>query len=149
MPVKAELDEALKQAMKAKNSAALDAIRAIKSAVKLAEIEAGRDFGDEDVFAVIQKAVKQRRDSIEQFKAGGRQDLVDAEEAQVAVLLKFLPAQLDEAAIAQWVDEALANTGAVGPKDMGKVMAWLMPRIKGKADGSLVNRIVKAKLGAG
>jgi hypothetical protein len=147
MPVKQELDGALKAAMKAKDSVALDAVRAIKSAVKLAEIDAGKELADEDVHAVIQKAIKQRRDSIEQFKTGGRQDLVATEEAQVEVLSKFLPAQLDETAIAKLVDEAVALTGAVGPKDMGKVMGALMPKVKGKADGGLVNRVVKAKLG--
>ena len=147
MPVKQELDGALKAAMKAKDSVALDAVRAIKSAVKLAEIDAGKELADEDVHAVIQKAIKQRRDSIEQFKTGGRQDLVATEEAQVEVLSKFLPAQLDETAIAKLLDEAVALTGAVGPKDMGKVMGALMPKVKGKADGGLVNRVVKAKLG--
>lgn len=147
MPVKQQLDEALKAAMKAKDSVALDAIRAIKSAVKLSEIEAGKELADEDVHAVLQKAIKQRRDSIEQFKSGGRQDLVAVEEAQVAVLARFLPAQLGEAEIAALVDEAVAATGAAGPKDMGKVMGALMPKVKGKADGGLVNRLVKAKLG--
>jgi len=148
MPVKAELDAALKEAMKAKDSVALDAVRAIKSAVKLAEIEAGKELTDEDVHSVIQKAIKQRRDSIAQFTTGGRSDLVAVEESQVAVLSKFLPAQLDEAAIAALVDEAVATTGAVSAKDMGKVMAALMPKVKGKADGGIVNRLVKAKLGA-
>jgi uncharacterized protein YqeY len=147
MPVKPELDAALKEAMKAKDTVSLDAVRAIKSAIKLAEIEAGKELSDEDIHAVIQKAVKQRKDSIEQFKAGDRQDLVAVEEAQVAVLAKFLPAQLDEAAVAKLVDEAVAATGASGPKDMGKVMGALMPKVKGKADGGLVNRLVKARLG--
>ena len=147
MPVKQELDAALKDAMKAKDSVALDAVRAIKSAIKLAEIEAGKELADEDVHAVIQKAVKQRKDSIEQFTTGGRQDLVAVEEAQVVVLTRFLPAQLGEAEVAKLVDEAVAATGAAGPKDMGKVMGALMPKVKGKADGGLVNRLVKAKLG--
>jgi uncharacterized protein YqeY len=147
MPVKQELDAALKDAMRAKDSVALDAVRAIKSAIKLAEIEAGKELADEDVHAVIQKAVKQRKDSIEQFTIGGRQDLVAVEEAQVAVLTHFLPAQLGEAEVAKLVDEAVAATGASGPKDMGKVMGALMPKVKGKADGGLVNRLVKAKLG--
>lgn len=147
MPVKQDLDAALKDAMRAKDSVALDAVRAVKSAVKLAEIEAGREFADEDVHAIIQKAIKQRRDSIEQFKSGGRADLVANEEAQTAVLVRFLPAQLGEAEVARLVDEAVAATGAAGPKDMGKVMGALMPKVKGRADGGLVNRLVKAKLG--
>lgn len=147
MPVKADLDAALKEAMKAKDVVTLDAVRAVKSAIKLAEIEAGKELADEDVHGLIQKAVKQRRDSIEQFRAGGREDLAANEEAQVAVLARFLPVQLDEAAIAGLVEEAVAATGAGGPKDMGKVMGWLMPKVKGKADGGLVNKVVKAKLG--
>jgi uncharacterized protein YqeY len=147
MPVKQELDAALKDAMKAKDTVALDAVRSIKSAVKLAEIEAGKELSEEDVHAVIQKAVKQRRDSIDQFKSGGREDLVKVEEAQVAVLQRFLPAQLSEAEVSALVDAAVAATGASGPKDMGKVMGALMPKVKGKADGGMVNRLVKAKLG--
>ena len=147
MPVKQELDAALKDAMKAKDTVALDAVRSIKSAVKLAEIEAGKELTEEDVHAVIQKAVKQRRDSIDQFKSGGREDLVKVEEAQVAVLQRFLPAQLSEAEVSALVDAAVAATGASGPKDMGKVMGALMPKVKGKADGGMVNRLVKAKLG--
>ena len=147
MPVKQELDAALKDAMKAKDSVALDAVRAIKSAIKLAEIEAGKELSDEDIHAVIQKAVKQRKDSIEQFTTGARMDLVAVEEAQVAVLAKFLPAQLGEAEVAKLVEEAVTATGATGPKDMGKVMGALMPKVKGKADGGMVNRLVKAKLG--
>ena len=147
MPVKQNLDAALKEAMKAKDTVALDSVRAIKSVVKLAEIEAGKELSEEDVHSVIQKAVKQRRDSITQFIAGGRQDLVANEEAQIKVLEKFLPAQLSEAEVAQLVDEAVAATGAAGAKDMGKVMGALMPKVKGKADGGMVNRLVKAKLG--
>lgn len=147
MPVKQDLDAALKEAMKAKDAVSLDSIRAVKSAVKLAEIEAGKELSDEDVFAVIQKALKQRKDSAEQFKTGGRADLAVNEEAQIAVLEKFLPAQLGEAEIAKLVDEAVVATGAAGPKDMGKVMGALMPKVKGRADGGLVNRLVKARLG--
>ena len=147
MPVKQDLDAALKEAMKAKDSVSLESIRAIKSAVKLAEIEAGKELSDADVHSVIQKAIKQRRDSIEQFTKGGRADLAAVEGAQIKVLEKFLPAQLDEAAVAKLVDEAVAATGAAGAKDMGKVMGWLMPKVKGQADGGLVNRLVKAKLG--
>ena len=147
MPVKQDLDAALKDAMRAKDSVALESVRAVKSAVKLAEIEAGKEMSDEEVHAVIQKAVKQRRDSIAQFTTGGRMDLVAVEEAQVKVLEKFLPTQLGEAEVSKLVDEAVAATGATGPKDMGKVMGALMPKVKGKADGGMVNRLVKAKLG--
>ncbi len=147
MPIKQDLDVALKDAMKAKDSVSLDSIRAIKSAVKLAEIEIGKEFTEEDVFAIIQKAIKQRKDSADQFNTGGRADLAVVEEAQIAVLEKFLPEQLSEVEITKLVDEAVTSTGAAGPKDMGKVMGALMPKVKGRADGGLVNRLVKARLG--
>jgi len=147
MPVKQELDAALKDAMKARNAAALDAIRAVKSALKLAEIEAGRECTDPEIHGIIQKAIKQRRDSIEQFTAGGRMDLVEKESVELKVLEKHLPAQLSEAEVSVLVDEAVASAAAAGSKDMGKVMAALMPKVKGRADGGLVNRLVKAKLG--
>src|SRR6516164_5589822 len=94
MGVKQDLDSALKEAMKARDEASLAAVRAVKSALKLAEIEKKREFSDEEVHALVQTAIKQRRDSIDSFKAGGRQDLVDKEQAQVEVLARFLPAQL-------------------------------------------------------
>jgi uncharacterized protein len=147
MPVKQDLDAALKEAMRAKDGTALDAVRAVKSALKLAEIDAGKELDEAGVHAIILKAVKQRRDSIEQFAQGGRQDLVAVEEAQVKVLERFLPAQLSEDEVAALVAEAVERSGAQGPKDMGKVMAALMPKVKGRADGGLVNRLVKAKLG--
>ncbi len=145
MPVKQDLENALKDAMKARDSVALDTIRAVIAEMKKQDVK--KEWTDPEVHAIIQKAVKQRRDSIESFKGGGRDDLAKNEELQIAVLEKFLPAQMDEAQVSKLVDEAVAATGAAGAKDMGKVMGWLMPKVKGKADGSLVNRVVKAKLG--
>jgi hypothetical protein len=147
MPVKQDLDAALKEAMKAKDSVAMDSVRAVKSAVKLAEIEAGRPFEDADVQSLVQKAIKQRRDSSTQFTEGGRPDLAEKEEAQIRVLERFLPKQLSEAEVSALVEEAVTQTGAAGAKDMGKVMGALMPKVKGRADGGLVNRLVKARLG--
>lgn len=123
----------------------MDSIRAVIAELKKADVK--KVWADEEIHAIIQKAVKQRKDSIASFLSGGRQDLVAVEEAQIKVLEKFLPAQLDEAAIAALVTEAVAATSASGAKDMGKVMAWLMPKVKGKADGGLVNKLVKEKLG--
>ena len=145
MPVRENLDIALKDAMRAKDSVTLDTIRAIIAELKKQDVK--KVWADEEVHAVIQKAVKQRRDSIESFRTGGREDLAKVEEAQIAVLEKFLPEQMGEAEVAKLVEEAVAATGAAGAKDMGKVMGWLMPKVKGKADGGLVNRLVKAKLG--
>jgi uncharacterized protein YqeY len=147
MPVRQDLDQALKEAMKSRDEAALDALRSLKSALKLAEIEKKREFEEAEIHALLQTAIKQRRDAIESFRAGGRQDLVAREQAQVEVLSKFLPAQLSAAELEALVAEAAAATGASGPKDMGKVMGWLMPKVKGKADGSAVNQAVKKRLG--
>jgi uncharacterized protein YqeY len=144
MPVRTDLENALKEAMKSKDTIALDSIRAVISELKK---DPKKEYQDEEVHAFIQKAVKQRRDSIASFESGGRADLAAVEEAQIKVLEKFLPAQMGEDEITKLVEEAVKATGAAGGKDMGKVMGWLMPRVKGKADGGLVNKIVKAKLG--
>ena len=148
MSAKQDLMNGLKEAMKAKDKVALDSIRAVQSALKLAEIEAKKELDDSEIHALIQKAVKQRKDSIESFKSGGREDLAANEQAQIEVLSKFLPEQLGQEELAKLVDEAVAATGASSIKEMGKVMGWLMPKIKGKADGGAVNGLVKAKLGA-
>ena len=145
MPVRSDLDNALKEAMKAKDTVALDTIRAVIAELKKQDVK--KVWADEEIHAVLQKAVKQRRDSIESFRSGNREDLAKVEEAQISILEKFMPAQMGDAEVSKLVDEAVAATGASGPKDMGKVMGWLMPKVKGKADGSVVNRFVKAKLG--
>jgi len=119
--------------------------RAVIAELKKADVK--KVWADEEIHAVIQKAVKQRKDSIASFTTGGRADLAAGEEAQIRVLQKFLPAQMGEDEIKKLVDEAVAATGASGAKDMGKVMGWLMPKVKGKADGGLVNQVVKSKLG--
>ena len=144
MPVRLDLENALKEAMKAKDSVAMDSIRAIIAELKK---DPKKEWKDEEVHSVIQKAIKQRRDSITSFISGGPKDLVSVEEGQIKVLEKYLPAQMAEAEISKLVAEAVAATGASGAKDMGKVMGWLMPKVKGKADGALVNQIVRAKLG--
>jgi uncharacterized protein YqeY len=144
MPVRQELENALKEAMKAKDSVSLDSIRAVISELKK---DPKKEWKDEEIHSVLQKAVKQRKDSIASFESGGRADLAAAEAAQIKVLEKFLPAQMGEEEIKKLVDEAIAATGASGPAAMGKVMGWLMPKVKGKADGGLVNQVVKAKLG--
>jgi uncharacterized protein YqeY len=144
MPVRTDLENALKEAMKSKDTVALDAIRAVIAELKK---DPKKEYKDEEVHAFIQKAVKQRRDSIASFESGGRADLAAVEVAQIKVLEKFLPAQMGEDEITKLVEEAIKSTGAAGGKDMGKVMGWLMPKVKGKADGGLVNKVVKSKLG--
>lgn len=148
MGTREDLDAGLKQAMRDKNEPALNAIRAVKSAMKLAEIEKKKAFADEDIHALIQGAIKQRKESAAQFTQGNRADLAAAEEAQIAVLAKFLPAQLSAEEIEALAREAVAAVGATGPKDMGKVMGALMPKVRGRADGGAVNAAVKKALGA-
>lgn len=147
MSIKAKLTEDMKTAMKAKDAARLSTIRMLISAIKNKEIDQRRELSEEEAAAVISTAVKQRRDSIEQFKTGGRQDLVDKEEAEVAILLSYLPQQITEDEIREIVKSAIAETSATSGKEMGKVMKVIMPKTKGKADGALVNKVVKELLG--
>lgn len=146
---KQELKDELKKSMLAKNTEKTGVLRMIISALGYYEIEkggAGYEASEEDVMEVLHKQVKQRRDSVEQFRAGGREDLAAKEENEIAMLEGYLPAQMSEEEIAKLVDEAIASTGASSPQDMGKVMGALMPKTKGKADGGVVSRIVREKL---
>lgn len=146
---KAQLQEQLKQAMLAKEEVKKSVLRMLLSAINYYEIQkggAGYEATDEDVMTVIQREVKQRKDSIEQFTAGNRKDLADKEVEELKLLEIYLPEQMGEEEITKLVDEAIAQTGATSAADMGKVMGALMPKTKGKADGSLVSKIVKEKL---
>lgn len=149
MSLKEKLANDMKEAMKAREAgkARLSVIRLVRGAVRQIEIDQKVELDDEGVLAVISKEVKQRRDSIEEFRKGGREDLVAQNEADVAILMEYLPAQLSESDVRALVDEAVAAVGAQGPKDMGKVMKELMPKVKGKADGKLVNQLVKEAIG--
>lgn len=139
----------MKEAMKAKEAGKirLSTIRMAKSALKNAEIEKKRELTEEEIIEVIAREVKQRRDAMEEYCKAGREDIVQQLEAEVAVLLPYLPEQLDETRLRQLIQEAIAATGAQGPREMGKVMGYLMPKIKGRADGKLVNQLVKEYLG--
>lgn len=146
---KSKLREELKQSMLAKSELKTSVLRMLLSAINYYEIQkggAGYEATDEDVLAVIQKEVKQRHDSIEQFKAGNRQDLVDKETKELEILQTYLPAQMSKEEIKKLVKEAIAQTGATSMADMGRVMGTLIPKIKGKADGNLVSKIVKEEL---
>ena len=134
-------------AMKAKNEAALSALRMLKSAIKYKEVDIKREIKDEEVIDVLSKQAKQRRESIEGFEKGGRAESAASEKAELALIEAYLPAGLSEAELAQLIEEAIKSTGAAGPKDMGKVMGVLTPKIKGKADMGKVSGLVKAKLG--
>ena len=149
MALKEQLAEDMKAAMKAKEDGKLrlGVIRMVRSAVRQAEIDGKKELDDDGVSAVIGKELKQRKDSLEEFKKGGREDLVSKTEEEIQVLLAYLPKQLTEDEIRELVKAAVEESGATGPKDMGKVMKILMPKTKGKADGKLVNTIVKELLG--
>jgi uncharacterized protein YqeY len=147
MSLQEQLTEQLKTAMKAKDTVALESLRAIKSAILLAQTQAGaKDLTAEDEIKLVQKLVKQRKDSAEIFRQQGREDLAGPEEEQIKIIEQFLPEQLDEAAIGKIVDTIIAQTNAEGMKDMGKVMGMASKQMAGKADGKTISAIVRQKL---
>jgi uncharacterized protein YqeY len=136
----------MKAAMRAKDAARLSAIRLLLAAIKQREVDERIELDDAAVLGVIDKMIKQRRESITQFEKASRTDLADAEKAEIKVLSAYLPAQMADAELAQAVSAAIAESGASGVKDMGKVMALLKPRLAGKADMGKVSALVKTKL---
>ena len=146
MSLKQQITEDMKTAMRAKETARLGAIRLLLSAMKQREVDDRIELTDADVIAIIEKMLKQRRDSISQYKAANRQDLVDVEEFEVTVLQGYMPQQLGEAEIASAIAEAIAATGAAGPQDMGKVMGVVKPKLAGRADMGKVSGLIKAQL---
>jgi uncharacterized protein len=136
----------MKAAMRAKDSARLSTVRLLLAAMKQKEVDERVELSDADVLAIIEKMIKQRRESIAQFEKASRQDLADKEKAEVDVLSAYLPQKMGEAEIAQAVAAAISESGASGIKDMGKVMALLKPRLAGRADMGAVSSLVKAKL---
>jgi len=146
MALKEQLDADLKSSMREKDTVKLSVVRMLKSAIKYREIEAMKPLDDAGVLQVISGEIKRHKDSIEQYRAGSRQDLVDKEEAELAILQAWLPAQLSEAELKALVEAAVVKTGASGPRDMGTVMKALLPDVQGKADGRLVSELVKARL---
>ena len=123
-----------------------DTLRMAESAIYNAEKRDRRSYSDDEVAGVLAREVKTRRESVEAFRRGGREDLASKEEAEIGILAAFLPEQLSEAEIAALIDEAIRGTGATGPRDMGKVMGWLSPRTKGRADGRAVSQAVGTAL---
>ncbi|HVI92541.1 MAG TPA: GatB/YqeY domain-containing protein [Anaeromyxobacter sp.] len=146
MALKEQLDADLKAAMRDKDALKLSVVRMLKSAVKYREIELMKPLDDAGVLAVIGSEIKRRRDSVEQYRAGNRQDLVDKEEAEIRILQGYLPQQLTEDELRAKVDAAVASVGAKGPKDMGAVMKALLPEVQGRAEGKTVSEMVKARL---
>lgn len=146
--LKAQLTEAMKDAMRAQDKDRLATIRLATAALKQIEVDERVELDDARVLAVLEKMIKQRRESVAAFEQGGRTDLVAKENAEIAVLQTFLPAQLSEAEIDTLISAAIAEVGAKEPRDMGKVMNVLRPQLAGRADTGAVSQKVKAKLSA-
>jgi uncharacterized protein len=140
------LNNDMKQAMKNKEKDKLVVIRMIKAAIQNESIKLGRDLSEEDELSVLSREVKQRKDSLHEFEKAGREDLVDKIRAELKHVEIYMPEQLSEEELAEIVKQAIVDTRASSKKEMGKVMAALMPKVKGKADGSLVNKLVQQHL---
>ncbi|MDC0407723.1 GatB/YqeY domain-containing protein [Candidatus Thioglobus sp.] len=144
--LKARVINDMKLAMKAKDKAALKAVRMILGAIKQREVDERIELDDAQVLTVIQKMVKQRKDSISQFKDAGRTDLVDVEEAELVIINNYMPAQLSEEEVSVAVDKAIADSGASSMQDMGKLMGLLKSQLDGKADMGAVSGLIRSKL---
>ena len=149
MSLKTQLTDDMKSAMKAGDKVRLGVIRLINAAIKQREVDERIELDDPAVLGVLEKMVKQRRDSISQFDAAGRDDLAGIERDEMAIIEHYLPAKMGEAEIVDAIDAAVAETGAAGPSDMGKLMAVLKPRLAGRADMGDVSKLVKARLSGG
>ena len=146
MPLREQLNEDIKTAMKAREQEKLGALRLLLSAVKQREVDERITLDDAGVVATIEKMIKQRKDSISQYEKAERRDLADKERFEISVLEAYMPKQLSEAEVAAAIDAAVASTGAKGPADMGKVMAVVKPQLAGRADMGKVSGLVKARL---
>jgi uncharacterized protein YqeY len=146
MSLKDKLTEEMKGAMKSQDKLKLSTIRMLLSAVKYKEIDLGKALSEEEIIETVTSSVKQRKDSIEQFKSAGRKDLVEKEEAELKILQGFLPEQLSVEEVEAEIDRAVAEAGASGMKDLGKVMKLLMPKVTGRADGKMVSDKVRERL---
>ena len=146
MTLRERIQSDITAAMRSGDALRRDTLRMAESSIYNAEKRDRREYSDDEVTAVLAREVKTRRESIEAFRKGGREDLASKEEAEIAILAGFLPEQLSEPEIAALVDEAIAATGAAGPRDLGKVMGWLAPRTKGRADGRLVSQVAGSAL---
>lgn len=146
MSLKLQISEDMKTAMRAKDTARLAAIRLLMAAIKQREVDERIELSDADVLAVIDKMMKQRRDSFSQFEAAGRKDLADIEQFEMSVLLGYMPQQLSQADIDSAIEQAISASGAASAQDMGKVMAILKPKFAGRADIGKASAQVKARL---
>lgn len=148
MTLKARITEDMKNAMRAKDTARLGAIRLLQAAIKQREVDERIELDDTQVVEAIEKMLKQRRDSISQYEAAGRNDLADVEKFEVGVLQEYLPVALTESELNEILGKVIADTGASGIKDMGKVMAAVRPLVIGRADMGKISGLIKARLGA-
>ncbi|MCL6264493.1 GatB/YqeY domain-containing protein [Craterilacuibacter sp. RT1T] len=148
MSLKSRITDDMKTAMKARDAARLSAIRLLMAAIKQKEVDERIELDDAAIVAVVDKMLKQRRDSVTQYEAGGRQDLAEQEKAEMLVLADYLPQQLSVAEINALIEAAVASSGAAGMQDMGKVMALLRPQLAGRADMAAVSALIKARLAA-
>ncbi|HWR28615.1 MAG TPA: GatB/YqeY domain-containing protein [Negativicutes bacterium] len=148
MTLRDRLTEDMKQAMKAKEAGKLklSVIRMVRSAAKYLEIDRHKELDDNELLEVVAKEVKMRKDSLDEFRKANRPELLATLEQEIAILMEYLPEQMGETEVRALVAQAVADAQASGPKDMGKVMALLMPKVKGRADGKLVNSLVKEML---
>lgn len=146
MSLKEKIIEDMKSAMRAKETIRLGTIRLLTAAMKQKEVDERIALNDAHILAIIEKMIKQRKDSISQFEAGGRQDLVDIEKAELGILSAYMPAAMPGAEVQAAVDATVAEVGAAGPQDMGKVMAVLKQKLAGRADMTAVSALVKASL---
>lgn len=147
MTLLSTLNDDMKTAMKAKDKETLQVIRMLKASIQNEQIKKGADLNEEEELTVLSREMKQRRDSLTEFEKADRTDLAEKVKGEIAIVEKYLPAQLDEAEIRQIVAGAIEKTGVSSPKEFGKVMGAVMPQVKGKADGNQVNAIVKELLG--
>lgn len=148
MTLKDQLLADLQQSMRQGDERKRSVLRLARGAIQNAEIAKGKSLDDEEVLGVLMKEAKQRRESIEEFRKAGRNDLADAEEAELGILLSYLPQQLSVEEIRDLVRQTIDEVGAAGPKDLGKVMPVIMSRVRGRADGRVVNPIVREELDA-
>jgi len=149
MDIKQQLQQALKEAMRQRDDVRKRTVRSALAAIKLAEVEAGKPLDESALLAVLQKEVKMRREALEGAQKAGRDDLIAAAEAEMAVLQEFLPEPLSAEALEALAKEVIAEMGASSPRDMGKVMAALMPRVQGRATGKDVSQVVRRLLQGG
>jgi len=144
--LKERIQEDMKNAMRAKEKVRLATVRLILAAIKQKEVDERIELDDNQVLTVLEKMVKQRRDSIKQYEDAGRQELADKEKEEITVLQEYMPEQMDGTELEAVINEVIASTGAAGPQDMGKVMGALKPRIQGRADMGQASQLVKSKL---